>query len=85
MLVLLPITTDQTRPVMCGTLLETTGRWGCCVRSVQAAASGRQITIEIGRIVFEAGDTWRASHDQMLRSSIQSIRPERPVVLSFSQ
>ena len=47
-LVLRPITTDRTRPVMSGTLLETTGRWGCCVRSVQAAASGRQMAVEIG-------------------------------------
>ena len=34
MLMLCPILTDRTRPVATGTLLETTGRWGCCVRSL---------------------------------------------------
>ena len=33
-LVLRPIAIDRTRPVMSGTLLETTGRWACCVRLV---------------------------------------------------
>ena len=47
MLVLHPIATDRTHPVMSGTLLEMIGRWGCCVRSVQAGASGRQMTVEI--------------------------------------
>ena len=47
-LVLRPIMTDRMRPVMSGTLLEMIGCWGCCVRSVQAAAFGRQMTIEIG-------------------------------------
>ena len=47
-LVLRPITTDQMRPVMSSTLLEMTGRWGCCVQSVQAGALGHQMTIEIG-------------------------------------
>ena len=57
MLVLRPIATDRTRPIMSGTLLEMTGCWGCCVRSVHAAASGRHMTIEIGHTVFEVGDT----------------------------
>ena len=48
MLVLRPITIDRTRPVMSGTLLETTARWGCYVQSVQAGESGRQMTVEIG-------------------------------------
>ena len=38
-LVLRPIAIDRTRPVMSGTLLETIGRWGCYVRSVEVAAS----------------------------------------------
>ena len=38
MLVLRSIATDRTRPVMSGTLLEMTGRWGCYVRSVEVAA-----------------------------------------------
>ena len=84
MLVLRPITTDRMRPVMSGTLLEMTGRWGCCVRLVQAVASGQQMTVEIGRTVFEAGDTWRASHDRTLRSSVRSIGPERSVVATFA-
>ena len=33
-LMMRPIVTDRTRPVMSGTLLETTGRWGCYVRSL---------------------------------------------------
>ena len=28
------IVTDRTCPVATGTLLEMTGRWGCCVRSL---------------------------------------------------
>ena len=84
-LVLCLIATDRTRPVMSGTLLETTGRWGCCVRSVQAGASGQQMTVEIQRIVFEGGDTWRVSRDRTLRSSVRSIGPERPVGLTFAQ
>ena len=61
MLVLCLIATDRTRPVMSGTLLEMTGRWGCCVWSVHAAASGHHMTVEIGCTVFEAGDTWLSS------------------------
>ena len=33
-LMLHPIVTDRTRLVTIGTLLETTGLWGCCVRSL---------------------------------------------------
>ena len=33
-LMLRPIVTHRTRPVATGTLLETTGRWGCYVRSL---------------------------------------------------
>ena len=46
-LMLRPIVTDRTRPVVTGTLLETTEHWGCYVRSVCAAASGHHLTIEI--------------------------------------
>ena len=46
-LVLRPIATDRTRPVMSGTLLEMTGHWRLSVRSVEAAASSRQMTVEI--------------------------------------
>ena len=60
-LVLRPIVTDRMRSVMFGTLLEMTGHWGCCVRSVHVAASDRHMTVEIGRTVFEAGDTWLSS------------------------
>ena len=84
-LVLRPIATVRTRPVMSGTLLEMTGRWSCCVWSVQATASSRQMTVGIGRTTFEEGDTWRASHDRTLRSSVWSIGPERPVVPTFAQ
>ena len=38
-LVLRPIVIDRTRPIMSGTLLETTRHWGCCVRLVEAAVS----------------------------------------------
>jgi hypothetical protein len=31
-----PVTIDQTRPVMSGSLLESTGRWYFGIRSVQA-------------------------------------------------
>ena len=33
-LMLRPIVTDRMRPVAAGTLLETTGRWGYCIRSL---------------------------------------------------
>ena len=46
-MVLRLITTDRTRPVMSGTLLEMTERWRLKVRSVEAAASSRQMTVEI--------------------------------------
>ena len=29
------IVIDRTRPVATGTLLKMTGRWGCCVRSLE--------------------------------------------------
>ena len=47
-LVLRPIAFDRTRPVMSGTLLEMTERWRLSVRSVEAAAFGHQMTVEIG-------------------------------------
>ena len=56
-----------------GSLLETTGRWGFSVRSLLAAASGGFLTAEIGRIAFEERDTWRASRDRTLRSSVNMI------------
>jgi hypothetical protein len=31
-----PVTIDRTHPVVCGCLLESTGRWHCGVRSIQA-------------------------------------------------
>ena len=36
-----PVSFNRTRPVVVGTLLETTGRWGFSIRSVEAAASGQ--------------------------------------------
>ena len=84
-LVLRPIMTDRMRPVMSGTLLEMTGRWGICVRLVEAAASGQKMTIEIRRMPLNAGDTWLSSGDRTLRSSVRSTRPERPVGPTFAQ
>ena len=46
-LTLRPIVIDRTRPVTIGTLLEMIERWGCCVWSVCAAATGHHLTIEI--------------------------------------
>ena len=37
-----PVSFNRTRLVEVGTLLETTGRWGFSVRSVEAAASGQR-------------------------------------------
>jgi hypothetical protein len=34
-----PVTIDRTRQVMCGSLLESTRRWHCGVRSVQTSCS----------------------------------------------
>jgi hypothetical protein len=39
-----PVTIDQTRQVMSGCLLESTGCWHCGVRSVQAARSVRPLS-----------------------------------------
>jgi hypothetical protein len=37
--VVCPVTINRTRSVVCGCLLESTGRWHCGVRSIQAACS----------------------------------------------
>ena len=55
------------------------------VRSVEAAASGQKMTIEIRRMPLNAGDTWLSSGDQTLRSSVRSTRPEHPVGPIFAQ
>ena len=60
-----------------------TGRWAASdhvsVRSVEAIASGQKMTVEIGRMPLNTGDTWLSSGDRTLRSSVWSTRPERPV------
>ena len=55
------------------------------VRSVEAAASGQKMTVEIGRMPLNAGDTWLSSGDRTLRSSVRSTRPERPVDPTVAQ
>ena len=55
------------------------------VRSVEAAASSQKMTIEIGRMPLNAGDTWLSSGDRTLRSSVRSTRPERPVGPTVAQ
>ena len=50
-----------------------------------SAVSGQEMTVEIWRTVFEAGDTWRESRDRTLRASVRSIRPERPVTPRCAQ
>ena len=47
-LMLCPIVIDQMRPVIAGTLLETTGCWGCYVQSLWVAASNHNLTVEFG-------------------------------------
>ena len=48
-LVLRPITFDRTRLVKVGTLLETTGRWGFSVRSVESCCvRSSQVTVGTG-------------------------------------
>ena len=42
------------------------------VRSVEAAASGQKMTVEIGRMPLNVGDTWLSSSDRTLRSSVRS-------------
>jgi hypothetical protein len=42
-----PVMIDRTRPVVCGCLLESTGRWHCGVRSVQTA---RPVTLARERV-----------------------------------
>ena len=48
-----------------------------------SSASGHYLnilmTVEIGRSVFEADDTWQASGDRTLGSSVRSHRLARPV------
>ena len=50
------------------------------VRSVEAAASGQKMTVEIRRKLLNAGDTWLSSGDRTLRSSVRSTRPVDPTV-----
>ena len=71
-----PVEHDRTRPVVKSRVWSLTGN----DRTLEvqhpvtfAAASGRPMTIEIGRTVFEERDTWHASRDRTLRSSIWSI------------
>ena len=71
---------DRMCPVMisCFWMLTRNDRtMGSCVQSLQSNASGHnlnvQMTVEIGRSAVEAGDTWRASYDRTLRSSVRSI------------
>ena len=55
------------------------------VWSVEAAASGQKMTVEIGRMPLNAGDTWLSSGNRTLRSSVWSTRPERPVDPTVAQ
>ena len=55
------------------------------VRSVGAAVSGHKMTVEIGRMPLNAGDTWLSSGDRTLRSSVRSTRPERLVDPTVAQ
>ena len=75
-------TSDHVRPDASGqgrylTVNDRTLRLS--VRSVEAAASSQKMTIEIGRMPLNAGDTWLSSGDRTLRTSVRSTRPERPV------
>ena len=63
----------RSEKIISGSLLEMTRRWGFSVRSLLAAASGCLMTVEIGRVAFEERDTWRASRDRTLRSSVNMI------------
>ena len=55
------------------------------VRSVEAAASGLKMTVEIERMPLNAGDTWLSSGDRTLRTSVRSTRSERPVDPTVAQ
>ena len=55
------------------------------VWSIEAAASGQKMTVEIERMSLNAGDTWLSSSDRTLRSSVWSTRPERSVDPTVAQ
>ena len=74
---LCPVKHDRTRLIEKNRLWKLTRNdrtLGFSVRSLFAAASGRLLTVEIGRTTFEERDTWHASCDWTLRSSIWSPR-----------
>ena len=73
---LCPVKVDRTRPVEEIRLGELTGndRTLMLVRPVTLSnASDHHLTIEIGRIAFEADDTWQASGDRTVGSCVWSI------------
>ena len=72
-----PVGHDRTRPVVIFRFWYLTGndRTLVLVRPVTlSSASGHYLnvlmTVEIGRSVFEAGDTWHTSRDRTLGSSV---------------
>ena len=67
-----PIEHDRTCLVVSGCLLETTERWGPASGHFEQRVRSQNVlmAVEIGRSTFEAGDTWRASHDRTLGSYV---------------
>ena len=76
-----PVRHDRMRPVVIFRFWYLTGndRTLVFLRPVTlSSASGHYLnvlmTVEIGRLAFEADDTWQASGDRTLRSSVRSPR-----------
>ena len=72
-----PVEHDWTCPVVISHFWMFTGNdrtLRSSVRSLRSSASGHHLTVEIGRTTFEERDTWHASCDWTLRSSIWSPR-----------
>ena len=73
-----PVKHDRTRPVgknMFWTLTVND-------RTLRVQRPVNISTVEIKRSPLNAGDTWSPSGDRTLRSSVQSVGPERPVIIS---
>ena len=63
---------DQVRPDASGQgryLTVNDQTLGSSVRSVEASASGQKMTVEIGRMPLNTGDTWLSSGDRSVRSA----------------
>ena len=68
-----PVGHDRTRPVVKIHVWNLTGNDRPASSYFLTDATGHQLTVEIGRSAFEAGDMWQASGDRTLGSCVRSL------------